>query len=63
VRGASNYPVAYVGQSGAPGTIALTASSRWHCGEKATRLSVVISGVSSVKSLHANGRLWCQSNG
>jgi hypothetical protein len=36
------------GLSGAPGTIALTASSRWHRGGKTTRLSGVKSGLSGV---------------
>ena len=44
------------------GTIAPTASSRWHYGEKTTRLSGVTSGVSGVKSLRANGRLQCHTN-
>jgi hypothetical protein len=54
---------------GAPGTVAITASSRWHYVEKTTRLSGVKSGlsgvkfgVSGVKSLHANGRMQRQTN-
>jgi hypothetical protein len=60
---APDSPVPHTGLSGAPGTLAPTTSSRWHCGEKTTRLSGVTSGVSVVKSLCANGRLWCQTNG
>jgi hypothetical protein len=41
----------HTGLSGAPGTIALMASSRWHYGEKTTRLSGVKSRVSGLKSL------------
>jgi hypothetical protein len=44
-------------------TVAPTASLRWHCGENTTGLSDVTSGVSGVKSMHANGRLQCQTNG
>jgi hypothetical protein len=43
--------VPYAGLSSAPGTVALTASSRWHYGEKTTRLYGVKSGVSDVKIL------------
>jgi hypothetical protein len=63
VRGAPDCPVPHTELSGAPGTVALTASSRWHYGDKTTRLSGVTSGVSGVKSLRANGRLQCQNNG
>jgi hypothetical protein len=63
VRGAPDCPVPHAGLSGAPGTVALMTSSRWHYGEKTTRLSGVTSGMSGVKSLCANGRLRCQSNG
>jgi hypothetical protein len=41
--------VPHAGLSGAPGTIALTASSRWHRGGKTTRLSGVKYGLSGVK--------------
>jgi hypothetical protein len=43
-------PVPHAGLSGALGTVALTASSRWHHGGKTTGLSGVKSGLSSVKS-------------
>jgi hypothetical protein len=56
-------PVPHAGLSGAPGNVALMASSRWHYGEKTTGLSGVTSGVSGVKRLRANGRLQCQTNG
>jgi hypothetical protein len=46
-----------------PGMVAPTASSRWHYGEKTTKLSDVTFGVSSVKSMRANSRLSCQTNG
>jgi hypothetical protein len=52
-------PVPHDGLSSAPGTVAPTASSRWYCGEKTTRLFVVTSRVFGGKSLHANGRLLC----
>jgi hypothetical protein len=61
--GTPDCSVPHAGLSGAPVTVALTASSRWHCGEKTTGLSGVTSGVSAVKSMRANIRLWCQSNG
>jgi hypothetical protein len=38
-------------------------SSKWHYGEKTTEVSGAKSGVSGVKSLRANGRLQCQTNG
>jgi hypothetical protein len=41
VRGAPDCPVPHAGLFGAPGTVALTTSSRWHCGEKTTGLSGV----------------------
>jgi hypothetical protein len=50
VWGAPDCSLPHAGLSGAPGTVALTASSRWHCGEKTTRLSGVTSGVSGVTS-------------
>jgi hypothetical protein len=59
----ADYLVWSTGLSGAPGTVAPTASSRWHYGDKTTGLSGVTSGVSNVKSLRANGRLQCQTNG
>jgi hypothetical protein len=37
-----------------------TTSSRWHYGEKITRLSDVKSGLSDVKSMRANVHLRCQ---
>jgi hypothetical protein len=43
--------------------VAPKASSRWHSGEKTTGVSGVMSEVSGVKSLRANGRLQCQTNG
>jgi hypothetical protein len=46
VRGAPDCSVAHIGLSGAPGTVALTASSRWHRGGKTTGLSGVKSGLS-----------------
>jgi hypothetical protein len=61
--GAPNCPVPHAGLSGAPGTVAPTTSSRWHCGEKTTGLSGVTSGVFGVKILRSNGRLRCQTNG
>jgi hypothetical protein len=48
--GAPDYPVPHARLSGAPGTVAPIASSRWHCGEKSI-------GLSGVKSLRANSRL------
>ena len=63
MRGASDCPVSHAGLSGALGTGTLMASSRWHCGEKTTGLSGMESGVFGVKSLSANGRLQCQTNG
>jgi hypothetical protein len=53
---APDCPVPHGGLSGAPGTVALTASSRWHYGEKTTGLFGVTSKVSGVKILRANGR-------
>jgi hypothetical protein len=47
------------GLSGAPRNSSPTASSRWHYGEKTTRLFGVTRGLSRVKSLHANGHLRC----
>jgi hypothetical protein len=61
--GTPDCPVPHAGLSGAPGTVAQMASSRWHCIEKTTRLSGVTSEVSGVKSLRANGHLQCQTNG
>jgi hypothetical protein len=61
--GTPDYPVPHGGLSGAPRTVSPTASSRWHCGEKITGLFDVTTGVSSVKSMRANGRLRCQTNG
>jgi hypothetical protein len=43
--------VPHAGLSGAPGTGTLTASSRWHYGEKTTGLFGVESELSGVKSL------------
>jgi hypothetical protein len=60
--GTLDYSVPHAGLFGAPGTVALTASSRWHCGEKTTGLSDVKSGLSGVKVCNANGHLWCQAN-
>jgi hypothetical protein len=45
------------GLSGAPGTVSLMTSSRCHHGGKTTRLAGVKSGLSSAKSLRANGHL------
>jgi hypothetical protein len=61
--GTPDCPVPHAGLSSAPGIVALTASSRRHYGEKATRLSGVKSGLSGAKSLRANGHLRCQPNG
>jgi hypothetical protein len=55
--------VPHAGLFGVPGIVAPTASFRWHCGEKTTGLSDVTSGVPDVKSIRANGRLRCQTNG
>jgi hypothetical protein len=55
--------VPHAGLSGAPGNSSPTTGSRWHCGEKTTRLPGVKFEVSGVKSLRANDRLWCQTNG
>jgi hypothetical protein len=55
--------VPHAGLSGAPVTVALTASSRWHRGGKTTRLSVVTSGLSGAKSLHANCHLGAPDRG
>jgi hypothetical protein len=49
--GTPNCLVPHAGLSSAPGTVVLTASSRWHCGEKTTGLFGVESGLSGVKSL------------
>jgi hypothetical protein len=46
--GTPDCPVPHAGLSGAPGTVALTASSRWHRGGKITGLSGVKSGLSGV---------------
>jgi hypothetical protein len=51
----SDCPVPHAGLSGAPGIVALTASSRWHRGGKTTGLSGVKYGLSGAKSLRANG--------
>jgi hypothetical protein len=51
--GALDCPVPHAGLSGAPGIVAPMASSKWHWGEKTTKLSRVF----DVKSLHANSRL------
>jgi hypothetical protein len=51
VQGAPDCPVPHAGLSGAPGTGTLTASSRWHYGEKTTGLFGVESELSGVKSL------------
>jgi hypothetical protein len=46
MRGAPDSPMAHVGLSGAPGTVALTTSSRWHRGGKTIGLTGVKSGLS-----------------
>jgi hypothetical protein len=51
--------VPHTGLSGAPGTIAQRLVPDY-CGEKITGPSGVKSGLSDVKSLHANGHLRCQ---
>jgi hypothetical protein len=55
--GAPDCSVPHARLFGAPGTVALMASSRWHRGGKTTGLSGVKSGLSGAKSLHANGHL------
>jgi hypothetical protein len=61
VRGAPDCPVPHTRLSGAPGTVALMASFRWHRGGKTTGLSSVKFGLSGAKSLHANGHLRWQT--
>jgi hypothetical protein len=60
---APDCPVPHAGLSDTPGTVAPMASSRWHYGEKTDGLSGMTSRVSGVKSLCANGRLRCHTNG
>jgi hypothetical protein len=61
--GTPDCSVPLAGLSDAPGTVAPTASSRWHYGENTTRLSSATFRVSGVKSMCTIGRLQCQTNG
>jgi hypothetical protein len=61
--GAPDCPAPHAGLSGAPGAVAQQLVLGGTGRQKTIGLSGVTSGVSGVKSLRANGHLWCQSNG